>query len=83
MGKIKKVLLPQQQLLAGDVFDRAFWDEFAKLEERTSNELWQAKEALPNGRLVSITIRDEESGEEWVIERVWLTRDQMKNRVAS
>lgn len=83
MSKIKKVMVAEQRLIAGDVFDRAFWDEFAKLEEQTSNELWQAKEALPNGRLVSITIRDEESGEEWVIERVWLSRGQMKNRMAS
>lgn len=51
-----------QEFVGIDNADDAFWDEFARLEE-------ERDEIAP---LVSITIRNEETGEERVIENVRL-----------
>lgn len=51
-----------QEFFGADVADQAFWDEFWSLEE-------QREEYVPP---VTITIRNEETGEERIIENVRL-----------
>lgn len=80
MGKIKKVRFSTKRLLKrNDRFDRAFWDEFLRLEEIRSNRgMFQQGS---QGKLVTITIKDEESGEEWVIEKVRLLGEKGKRLI--
>ena len=85
MGRIKKVRFPQRnpstklrtrKLRRNDQFDRSFWEEFFRLESLGG----EGMEDLSDGeRLVTITIKDEETGEEWVIERVKLLREKEKS----
>ena len=75
MGKIKKVRFSQSLGGEKDRFDRAFWDEFFRLEELSAKRSGGMGEA--RGRLVTITIRDEETGQEWVIKRVRLLREKL------
>lgn len=51
-----------QELFGADSADQAFWDEFWRLEASGDEE----------APLVTITIRNEETGEERVIEKVRL-----------
>lgn len=71
MAKIKKVRFPLRRWRR-DYRENAFWDEFLRLEG-TSQSMMDGKD---NARLVTITVRDEETGEEWIFERVHLIQEQ-------
>jgi len=84
MGRIKKVLWPSRdrgrvaspkRLRRGDIYDQEFWREFLREDKLRSVD--QMGAGSEKDRVVTITIRDEETGEEWVIERVQL-RTEMK-----
>lgn len=78
MGKIKRVrFLRRRKLGHQDSFDRVFWNEFFRLES-FSGDNKQGGQVSPNERLVTVTIKDEDTGEEWVIERVRLTKENVR-----
>ena len=83
MGKIKKIKVPKLHATSqGDIFDRAFWDEFYRREDASVQRATLTTENERDGRDVTVTIRDEATGEEWEIRGVKLMSEG-KKRLAS
>ena len=67
MGKIKKFKLPRLRAASrGDMFDRAFWDEFYWQEDASARRSMRPMHReQEEEREVTVTIRDTRTGEEW------------------
>ncbi len=79
MARIKKIKMAGwRKVIKGDVADKAFWNEFSRREEISAKKVLMGVEELGQGKPVTITVRDEETGQEWVIEGVKVMREKDK-----
>lgn len=72
MGKIKRHKLPQLRAVSqGDIYDRAFWDEFYWQDEASARRSMLADRGVREEvREVTVTIKDSRTGEEWEFQGV-------------
>ena len=67
MAKIKKLKLPRLRATAQeDMFDQAFWDEFYWQEDQSARRsMLPSRGSQEQVREVTVTIKDDKTGEEW------------------
>ena len=78
MGRIKKVRFISSKFSARDRWGKTFAKEFESLADGPVEKLQELQDMFVKNkeRLVTVTIKDEETGQEWVIERVRLFKEK-------